>query len=250
MVKRRAVAYAIYAFAPLVGLTAAHGEPDGQSHEGNHDHDSEHRQHDVHVHGAWEMFAALDDDQLSVTVKGPLVDLVGFESAPETDEERASLSALTKRLEKPETMVALDKPARCALSAPAVVTLPEGYVLASADEEDHDHDDHEGHDHDDHDEHDHDEHDHDEHDHDEHDHDDQDGHDDEHGDDHANHEVRHSDIELTYVFDCDKPARLEAITVTGFASFPKMETVEAVFLSDSAQTARRLEPNTKTLQID
>ncbi|MHA7871770.1 MAG: ZrgA family zinc uptake protein, partial [Hyphococcus sp.] len=57
-----------------------------------------HRAHDAHVHGTWELFAALDDTQLSVTIKGPLLDVLGFEHAPTNDAERDTVQEIQDRL--------------------------------------------------------------------------------------------------------------------------------------------------------
>lgn len=184
----------------------------------DHDHDHQHHSHEAHVHGAWEMFAALDDARISVTVKGPIVDMLGFEAAPASDEERKAVADLATLLNAPETMVSLDQRASCELSAPVEVNLPEGFSAGEVKEHEH-HDD--GH------------------------------HDGEHhAHDHDAHDIHDSDIEVTYVFTCAAPGRLGAITLTGFTTFSDIETVDAVFLSDDKQAAHRLERRSQVLTID
>lgn len=204
--------------APLIfAVGAARAEEPGE-----HDH----RAHDVHVHGTWELFAALDDTQLSVTIKGPLVDVVGFEHAPETDDEHNAIQEIQDRLSAPEMMLALDERANCTLLEPVQIILPEGFAQQSIDDaEDHGHELHEEADHHGHDEHEDEEH-------------------------QADHDVHTNDLEVSYAFDCRSPARLRAITMTGFDSFPTIENVDAVFLGDAKQTARRLERGTRTLMIE
>ncbi len=223
----------------LAAYAAQAEEPD------EHDH----RAHDVHVHGTWEMFAALDDAQLSVTLKGPLVDVLGFERAPKTDEERTSVARLKEQLKAPELMLATDERARCTLSAPEAVLLPEDFspeITKASDDHEDDHDDH----HHDEDHHDADHHDEDHHD-DGHHHDDHEDHADHDGDgNHADHDVHKNDLEVTYVFDCASPGRLRSITMTGFDEFPAIENVEAVFLSGATQSAGRLTRESQTLTID
>ena len=198
--------------------TAAGPEDDHQHHNHEH-HDHQHHNHEAHVHGAWEMFAALDDAELSVTVKGPIVDMLGFEAAPANDQERKAVADLAARLEAPDVMVSLDQRADCKMSAPVVVNLPEGFSPGAAKKDEH-------HDH-------------------EHDH----GHDHDHEHDH-DHDIHDSDLEVTYAFTCAAPRRLGAITLTGFTAFSAIETVDAVFLSDDRQAAHRLERRSQVLTID
>ncbi len=195
-----------------------------------HDHHAhEHHTHEAHVHGAWELFAALDDKQLSVTVKGPLIDVLGFERRPADEKEYAAIEELKARLDQPELLFALGGGPDCALSEPVRVLLPEGFSVEHAEHESDAHkaDKHKAsHDHD---------HDHDAHDGDAH---------------HADQDVHTNDLEVSYVFQCQSPERLRAITSTAFESFPSIETVEAVFLGDGAQKALRLTPDANTLRID
>ena len=195
----------IILFASLASFAANAADP--------HDHDHHHHSHDAHVHGAWELFAALDGADLSVTVKGPIVDVLGFETAPASERERQAVTDLTAFLETPEAMVSLDQRAGCRLSGPVAVNLPEGFSTETAKaDEDHDH-----------------------------------AHDNDH--DHG-HDIHKSDVELTYAFTCNAPKRLNAITLTGFTAFPELKTVDAVFLSDTKQSAQRLEPRSHVLRID
>ena len=55
-------------------------------------------------------------------------------------------------------------------------------------------------------------------------------------------------IDLTY--DCAAPDALEAINVTGFASFAGFEEVNAVFLTDAGQTAETLTKSDTRLDIN
>ena len=236
--------------------------------------------HKAHIHGAWELFAALDGNELSITMSGPLVDLLGFENRPASAEEKAAVENLQTRLSAPEAILTLDKRAGCTLSGPVAITMPEGYAVQAAapddgahdehehedhehdhdhehehehEHEDHDHDKHEGHeehehehedkDHD-HDEHEHDHEDHEEHEHEGHEHKDHENH------DHSAHDQHASDVDLSYTFVCKAPKRLGAVMITGFNSFPAIETVDAVYLSDQKQTAHRLTRNAQSLKIN
>lgn len=212
---RRSLLFFIAPFAVAVG---------GASAEEHDEHD--HRAHDAHVHGTWELFAALDDSQLSITIKGPLIDVVGFEHAPATEDEHNAIQQMRSRLAAPELMLSLTERATCTLSEPVQINLPQGFPQVDMHEgENHEQEpdkeaDHHGHD--------------------------------EHEDEahHADHDVHTNDLEVTYAFDCQSPARLRAITMTGFDAFPAIENVDAVFLGDAKQVARRLGRGTQTLAIE
>ncbi len=219
MVNIRTFAYLISAsFALCLGNAYA-----GERHDHDHHDDHDHRAHDVHVHGTWELFAALDDARLSVTLKGPLVDVLGFETVPDTDEEYSAVVRLEDQLKSSEAMLALDDRARCELSEPAAIVLPEGFSTETAK-----HANGKAHDHDDKKEH----------------------HAHEGEDSHSDHDVHSHDLEVTYTFNCASPDRLGEITMAGFETFPAIENVDAVFLGDALQIARRLESGSRILQID
>ncbi|MFA1569590.1 DUF2796 domain-containing protein, partial [Vibrio tasmaniensis 1F-187] len=141
----------------------------------------EFRSHDAHVHGQVEVNIAQDGQELLVEVTAPGADVVGFEHAPETAEQKKVFEQAIAQLNKPEELFSFNN-ASCTLKFKSVANTLEG---DHDDHEGHDHADHAEHDHDDHKDHDHAEHDHDDHkghDHAEHDHDDHKGH------DHAEHD--------------------------------------------------------------
>lgn len=227
MDKRSKIGFAaIGAFGLFAG--AASAAIDHKKGDGDHDHDEDYaRAQEAHVHGAWALFAALDEDQLSVTVKGPIVDVLGFERRPSTEDELKSIAAFENQIADPGAFFTLSDRAGCVAAAAPEIVLPEGFSTSNDpdEEDDHDHHDGDGHDHDD-DEH-HDDHDHDDHDHDGDEHDDHEPHHDDHdaGDDHDDghndgHGGDHNDVDVSYVFTCEKPSRLRAITVTGFDAYP------------------------------
>lgn len=180
------------------------------------------RTHDAHAHGDWEFFAALDRKQLSITITAPIVDVVGFEHAPENEKEYAAIGVLNTKLQNPELLFVLDERAACALATPVQIVLPKSFGK-NADLDNHHKEDHENHgDHEDH---------------------------VDHHDSHGDHSDHVSNLELTYILDCKVPARLRTITITGFDTFPALENVDAVFLSDARQVADRLTRGLKTLKL-
>ncbi|MEM8772878.1 MAG: DUF2796 domain-containing protein [Pseudomonadota bacterium] len=201
--------------AMSIMLLSAHASEDG------HDHNNDHYTHEAHVHGAWELFAALDDKKLSVTVKGPIVDALGFERPPATQEERTAIKDLKTGLDAPEKLFALSKRARCSVEGPAQIALPKGFSedLSEIEQPGEDGDDHHGHN--------------------EHD---TEG-------DYSDHDIHSSDLEVSYIFNCEAPARLTEITVNVFDIFPDIDNIDAVFLSDTRQSARRLKGDSKSFNV-
>ena len=187
-------------------------------------HDHDHHTPQTHVHGAWELFAALDGDQLSVTFKGPLVDVLGFERLPTNEEERTALRSLKVQLSEAQPLLALDERAGCRMSKPAEILLPEGYAdaITSGEKSDAQNTGEQSHDHKVH----------------------------QHNDHHGEHDTHASDVEVNYIFDCRSPAKLREITATAFETFPGIEGVDAVFLGDATQEALRLTRGSNTLRLD
>ncbi|MEL6360928.1 MAG: DUF2796 domain-containing protein [Pseudomonadota bacterium] len=205
--------------------------------------DDKHRAHEAHVHGAWELFAALDGDVVSVTLEGPAIDVLGFEHTPATTEERTVVRESFEALSGSTQLVTLDGGGQCVLSTPANVVLPDGFL------DDHDHHDADDEDHGDHEDH----HDHtsrtdDDHDDDDHD-DDHDDDDDDHDHEDENEDIHSNQVEISYVFECGAPDRLRALSVSGLDAFKAIETIDAVFIGDAKQVADRLTRDTPTLKL-
>ncbi|MCC4818781.1 zinc-binding protein [Vibrio lentus] len=196
----------------------------------------EFRSHEAHVHGKVEVNIAQDGQELLVEVTAPGADVVGFEHAPETAEQKKVFEQAIAQLNKPEELFGFNN-AGCTLKFKSVTNTLEG-----------DHDDHEGHDHaehdhDDHKGHDHAEHDHDDHkghDHAEHDHDDHKGHDHaEHNhDDHEGHdhsEGGHGEFTVEYHYQCSNIEKLDTVNTQWFSKFGNTKSMTVNLLTDSAQ---------------
>ncbi|MGF1826526.1 DUF2796 domain-containing protein [Vibrio splendidus] len=193
----------------------------------------EFRSHEAHVHGKVEVNIAQDGQELLVEVTAPGADVVGFEHAPETAEQKKVFEQAIAQLNKPEELFGFNN-ASCTLKFKSVTNTLED------DHDDHDHaegehDDHEGHDHA---EHDHD--DHKDHDHAEHDHDDHEGHDHaEHGhDDHEGHdhsEGGHGEFTVEYHYQCSDIAKLDTVSTQWFSKFSNTKSMTVNLLTDSAQ---------------
>ncbi|MGF1846215.1 zinc uptake protein ZrgA [Vibrio lentus] len=173
----------------------------------------EFRSHEAHVHGKVEVNIAQDGQELLVEVTAPGADVVGFEHAPETAEQKKVFEQAIAQLNKPEELFGFNN-AGCTLKFKSVTNTLEG-----------DHDDHKGHDHA---EHDHDDHDdHKGHDHAEHDHDDHEGH------DHS--EGGHGEFTVEYHYQCSNIEKLDTVNTQWFSKFGNTKSMTVNLLTDSAQ---------------
>ena len=200
----------------------------------------------AHVHGAWEMLAALDGDALTIVLTGPLADLVGEEHAAGSHDEEAAVTELNEQLIAGAPLVTLGGKARCQSLVPVSVTTISDAEHDHADDHhatgeknnEHDHEHHMDGDPAHHQEHD---------DHDDHDKED---HHDAQAPDHDDAKGHGSDIEITYLFNCNSPGKLSSVEAAMFGVFDGVETVDAIFLDGSKQIADRLTPQKRALSID
>ena len=188
----------------------------------------EFRSHGAHVHGQVEVNIAQDGQELLVEVTAPGADVVGFEHAPETAEQKKVFEQAIAQLNKPDELFSFNN-ANCTLKFKSVTNTLEG-----------DHDEHEGHDHKDHNHAEHDHHNHEGHDHAEHDHDDHKDHDHaEHDhDDHKGHdhsEGGHGEFTVEYHYQCSDVAKLDTVSTQWFSKFSNTEKMTVNLLTDSAQ---------------
>jgi len=227
------------------------------------------RQHSAHVHGVVEFNIAQDANELLMEITAPGADVVGFEHAPQTDEQKHQLEAAVAQLKDANSIFTLAVSAGCKVEHKSVThTLGEDSHKGHDHHDDHEHhDEHKGHDHhDDHEHHDehkgHDHHDdhehhgehkgHDHHDdhehhdehkgHDHHDdhehHDEHKGHD--HHDDHEGHSSSHGEFTVEYHFECSDIAKLDEINTNWFSHFPNTESIKVNVLTDTKQAAMQL----------
>ena len=100
-----------------------------------------------HVHGLVELGIVLEDSTLAVSVRAPLSDIVGFEHAPENDEQAARLTEAGELLSDADAMFGTPEAAGC-VADPITMDAPEylhAFLYLPDSEETHDHDDHEDH---------------------------------------------------------------------------------------------------------
>jgi len=186
-----------------------------------------------HVHGVIELGVVVEGGTVAVSLDAPLSDVVGFEHAPESDDQLDRIRQAAAVLGNANAMFALADSARCEISAtsidgPAYLTQHLAEEDAgSAESHGHDHDSH--HSHSAHDEHaGHDGHDHDSH-HGHSAHDEHAGHD---GHDHQESE-QHAEVNASYEWACGNVSAVEALGLRFAESFTGIETIEIQILTSA-----------------
>jgi hypothetical protein len=175
----------------------------------------------AHVHGAGDLLIAQEDSQWQFQFRLPAADLLGFEHAPETQAQKDRLTLVGEQISDLSKVVVL--PSFCKL------TESDNSLnnLASAVSGVHPHGDHE-----------HDDHKHEGHSHGDHKHDSEHAHDDHTG---------HSDITLTYVFECKNILKQAQVTI--FSIAPSLNTIQAQWITNKGQGAQNINESAAILRF-
>ena len=178
-----------------------------------------------HVHGVVELGIVVEGSTVAVSLDAPLNDVVGFEHAPENDEQLELVRQAAEMLSNADAMFGLAESASCSISGtsvvgPAYVTQHLAADAAgSADHDDDHHDSHDSHggeaDHD--------------------------GHADsgDHGDhdDHADHDdhdsEQHEEVNASYEWECGNVSALESLALRFTEGFAGVETIEIQILTSA-----------------
>lgn len=170
------------------------------------------RQLGAHEHGVGQLDIAFDGSQIALELHAPGADIVGFEYAAESAEDRAAVDAAVVTLAGPLDLFVLPDAAGCSV------------VQASAElESEDDHDDHdEGHAVEDHAE---------------------EGHED-HADD-----AWHTEFHAEYLLTCADSSAITEITFAYFDTFPDALEVEVQLISDAGATSFEVERDSPTLDL-
>ncbi|MGL6465148.1 DUF2796 domain-containing protein [Aeromonas hydrophila] len=175
--------------------------------QANHDEHDSHG-HGAHEHGHGHLNLVLDGNQLMIELQAPAADLVGFEHAAKSDEEKAQYAKAMAQLKQPDALFRFDPAAGCKLT--------QQELQAAKEEHDHDHD---------------------------HDHQKSDGKHDEHQHDDAGH----ADMGAMYTYTCTTPAKLTGLEATLFSIYPSLEKLSVQGILPSGQTAAELTPSANKL---
>ncbi|MGK4474264.1 DUF2796 domain-containing protein [Aeromonas molluscorum] len=190
--------------------------------QANHEHGESHS-HGAHEHGHGLLNFVVDGNQLMIELQAPAADLIGFEHAATTAEEKAQYAKALAQLKQPETLFGIAPAAACQL-AHQEIKAPQPEEAHEGHDHDAAHEEHEGHDHDAaHEEH--------------------EGHD--HDAAHEQHE--HADLGAMYTYNCTAPDQLSGLTAKLFSVYPSLSKLTVQGILPSGQTAAELTPTANTV---
>ncbi|MGD8909039.1 MAG: DUF2796 domain-containing protein [Chromatiales bacterium] len=75
--------------------------------------ESEHEQHEAHVHGEAQLLIALEGDTLEIEFLSPAMNIVGFEHQPQTETQADAVEAAIDTLKQPHLLFSLPSAAKC-----------------------------------------------------------------------------------------------------------------------------------------
>ena len=189
---------------------------------------------DSHMHGAASMNVAVADSAVFIELNTPWNNLVGFEHAPSTDEQHALVDAALQTLNDPGQLFSFDG-GDCSID-----TIMVEDTMAEGDSHHEDHDDDHDKDHDD-----------------DHAKGHDDGHDKEHDGEHAEAHSDHGDesdthttVLVTYSYNCEQIASLNAIDLSIFSVWSGFEDIDVQLIGEKGQTLVELNPESATLNLD
>jgi hypothetical protein len=180
--------------------------------------EEQHRELGAHVHGHGTLNIAIEDKRVALELEVAGMDVVGFEHAASSPEQKAAVDKAKGQLEKPLDVFAVPAAAGCSATEAKVAVETEAHG-------DHDHDDHD------------------------HDHDkDAKG-----GDDHHDHgdkaEGGHSHFHATYALDCTSPAELTTITFNYFKLFAGAKELTVNVVGAKGQSSYEVSRDKPTLDL-
>lgn len=143
-----------------------------------------------HDHGTADFAVVVEGQAVTVELRADLLDLVGFEDAPETPDQVAAIEGGHREIIADPAPFNLSAGARCTVTE----TSTAGGHHPTKNEPDH-------------------------------------------------------VLTAVWVFDCERPARLRAVTVDIFDRYTAIQKVDAVALTDSGQTGASLTPRSRTLTL-
>lgn len=112
-------------FSLLVSLSASAVYAD------DHEHEAEgHEQHGAHEHGAATLSLAVGDEGMEIMLESPAANIVGFEHAASTDEDKQKLADAKAKLEAGADLFSINPEAECEFKEAEVISA----LLGNAEE--------------------------------------------------------------------------------------------------------------------
>jgi len=180
--------------------------------------EEEHRELGPHVHGHGTLDIAIDDKVVSMELEVPGMDIVGFEHAASTDDQKTAVEKAKAQLAKPLGVFSLPAAAGCSVAEAKVAIEAERHHDGDDDDHDANHDA----------------------DHTDGAKDDQGGH-----DEHAGH----NEFRATYAFDCTAPAELTTINFDYFALFAGAHDLTVNVVTAKGQSKYEVSRDKPTLDL-
>lgn len=183
----------------------------------------EHREEEAHQHGHGSFEMAIEKTAVSINLRVPGDDIVGFEHPPANDQEKAAIDSAKKTLADALTLFGIPTDAACKVDESNVHT--HGYK-AGDDDHDHKHNDAKAgeakappKDAKDGDKHDHD------------------------------HDHKHGSFHAEYKLTCAKPGAITALNFKFFSSFPRSQEIEIVAVSEKSQVKVEATPKSPSVSL-
>jgi len=191
--------------APLASLLLiAFSAVDISASDSRHEHEGEHREHGVHVHGRAQLNIVLEGSEIHLGLNSPAANLVGFEHIPSSEADHAALDRALTALRDGARLFEFNSDAGCRMNTVEIVS-----ALIEEAHAGHEHDATPGHDH----------------------------------KEHEHEDEAHTDVEAAYHFECAKPGKLEQLNVGLFEAFPGTEHLRVQFVIGDEQGAAELTPD-------
>lgn len=167
-----------------------------------------HEEHAAHEHGAASLTLAIGAEGLEIMLESPAANLVGFEHAANTDEDKKKLAEAQTKLASGAELFTTNPEAACTFKTVNIVSALLGNAETAKEEAELHHEDK----------------------------DKQEPTEHEHSEDEAHH-----DMDVTWTFTCAKPAELKTIRTKLFANFPEgFQTIKAEWVTDQGASAQEL----------
>jgi hypothetical protein len=162
----------------------------------------ERRELGAHVHGHSSLAIAVEGSRVTMELHAPGMDILGFEHAPETDEQKTALEQAKAALADPLRLFVLPQAAGCRATEATVELETEEHAHEEGaehhEEAEHAEEEHEG----------------------------------------EEHEAGgHAEFEAAYALDCKDPAELSSITFAFFDRFAGAQEIEVTLLTERGQTS-------------
>ena len=176
----------------------------------------EYRTMESHQHGQAELRILLETNLVEMEFESPAFNLVGFEHKASSPQEKKAVKNALAFLESPARLIAFGGSA----CSPEAIQIDVSSV--SNEENEHQHED-------------------------EHHHEAE--HEEEHSHEHKT-ETSHADIIARYSFSCENKSDLSYIEVNFFRVFPGLEEVKALWVGETGQGAKQLNPSNRRLDLN